>query len=1757
MGIADNTITLRIVGDSKSFKGAVDDSTGSIDKLGKSATSASKDVSAALSSISAQQKDLASQLKAGALNADGYAKSSQNLASQAKTLNAQLTSTSAIAKASAAGLNVMSGATSGVTRELGVLGGELARGNIARLEGSLITLANRAGLLGLAFTPLGGIVLATAAAVGIFALGAIAGAKETTGFNAALISTGNYAGQTSGTLRALSEQIGITTGSISKATDAVTLLAGSGKISGQSLNDAARATVSWSELTGQSIDKVVDEFTKLADDPVKQVLKLNDTYHFLTLAIYDQIKALQDQGDTQGAAALSIKALADEGEKRVAQMDAQTGTLEKGWKDVKSAIDEAVDSLKDFGRTDAQTNAKRALQNYQNVQDRNSGQSLFSVTNPLGIGTTIANLLDPASAEKDEADALAQVKAAYAALNTEREKGKEIGSEQKMAQDGIAAAASIDQLNLRFDKQAAKQQELNTLTAQFTKLWNAQQAAYAKNSNAPLDPRLANVTKTATGFSGGLYDQIAAGINKVPSSAHDAQKALELLNTEIEQGVQLAAKLADGDGKLGQAQQTLDRDSSTLKQALEALEAEKALGIVSTDDYATKYKILTDAQKNAVSQFDATTAAIGKQNDVVGNYLQKLSEQDAAEAGLTELQKLQSQAVSKLTDEWNKKTDAERAQQEALGHLNPTIQSNIDIINSATESSYNYRKAMDFARDGAKQFANEVSGGFKSAFDAVGQLLTGQIKSFKDFGNAILSSFKNVIAQMISTALQLRFLGPIMSAFGFPSAAFGGAGGVNPLAVLSSATSGGSNFFNTAGAAGTAVDSASNPGFSLFDPTSWVSAGKNLATGFSSLWNGTETVNVGAGVGDAGFGGTLAGDGGGFGGVFGGGAETGASAGVGYTPGLLGNIAAIGGGILAAYGEYKNAGGGAAGVIGGAAYGLGTVTAVGAIGGVLGGAGAAAGAAGSLGAIGLGAIPVVGWVALAAMAINMISGGKLFGTAYKPTGQSSTSFDIGGDGASVVNTIQESKQKALFGGKKYKDVTVGATDEQNAYVAAALADTKKTQQAAADALGDSVVGLISGTSKTITDKTGKVISQVSTVLGETYSESADDFIARIKAESVVAQVDFAAGGHAASDFVQAYRGTVASLADAAQLVLAAQVDIQHGIGLLGSDTNLKDIGDEVAKLQQGDEKLLDTYARLQNEVGVVKNAFDVMGITLDKSGKDLVEFADKLATAAGGSQQLQTLFSNFEQTYYSPQELAQKYVDQQRPQLQSDLGAVGLGPDTTMQQFRDAFEKQLPTLTAEQTVQWLNLATELAAFNQALAQLPDPIAKATAAAQAQAQAVLNYASLVQSLDAQIADASGHGLSDFAKALAQIGTDMHNTIGQLNDAAKAAGAQGAREEDLAKVHQLAALKAAQAARLLFAQTQDLVTQLYGGGQDSVTDAANNAAQSFSGVTDSLNQATNAAKSFKDQELIDQSLSPLSARDQLNEAIKQLQATGSADTAQRALEIARGLDASGDDYKKDFDYITSLVRQSSSTSGGGGGSFGGGGSASSKQQLSPSERASDAQQIAQNLADLSGFDGKSYADEAKALGFNLKQLGDDLGLQGNALNDYLDSLKQTSYSLDDLGNLISGQVDRIIAAITGTHQAADVSKAVGRGTYTGPKTPGTGQPITFTPGTGTPVTVTPSPKPPGSGGGTGQPPSRSGNGPATNDVIRESIGKLGDKIDKFGVAIAKVTASSGDEVAGAVRDVGSGVRDVSRNINALPIQRGNVRTQSATR
>lgn len=459
---------------------------------------------AALDKLDQYQQKLSKFRGKGLLDDEGFAEYS------AKINSSRLALTGAGEAASHLSFN-----SAAAKREVGVLAAEMARGDFTKFQGSLLTLANRTGLLATAFSPLGIAIGLVIGLMGVLAATYVVGDRESAAFNKGLIATGNYAGQSVGSLRDQASAIGAATGEYGNATEAITKLAASGKLSGDAFEIAAKGAVSLAAVTGESIDKAVGEFDKLAKDPLDAAVKLNEQYHFLTGSIYDQIKALQDQGDTTGATTLAVKTLADTMEQRRQAMVDSAGTVEKAWRAVKDTIGGVIDDLKQVGRTDVQGRLQQAFSDQADISDQRQ--------EAYGGGIVGALYSDAAKArlEQRKADNDALIKSLQDQAAAQDKADSSAAHQTHLADNAIEARKAIDAATLSLDKQAQKAKAIQDLNANFTKLFADQGAAS--------DSRLSGVTQTDSGFAGGQYAKLLGDINEKygdhGKAARDAAKA--------------------------------------------------------------------------------------------------------------------------------------------------------------------------------------------------------------------------------------------------------------------------------------------------------------------------------------------------------------------------------------------------------------------------------------------------------------------------------------------------------------------------------------------------------------------------------------------------------------------------------------------------------------------------------------------------------------------------------------------------------------------------------------------------------------------------------------------------------------------------------------------------------------------------------------------------------------------------------------------------------------------------------------------------------------------------------------------------------------------------------------------------------------------------------------------------------------------------------------------------------------------------------
>lgn len=140
---------------------------------------------------------------------------------------------------------------------------------------------------------------------------AYSGHKEMSELNKALTLSGKSAVITSTEVNQYVSAISDIKGTSSAAIEVLTALVAKTDIHKDSIVDVSAATIAWSSATGESIDSILEDFNSLTKDPVSSVVTLSEKYKFLTVELYNNIKALKEAGDEMGAAKLATEALSD------------------------------------------------------------------------------------------------------------------------------------------------------------------------------------------------------------------------------------------------------------------------------------------------------------------------------------------------------------------------------------------------------------------------------------------------------------------------------------------------------------------------------------------------------------------------------------------------------------------------------------------------------------------------------------------------------------------------------------------------------------------------------------------------------------------------------------------------------------------------------------------------------------------------------------------------------------------------------------------------------------------------------------------------------------------------------------------------------------------------------------------------------------------------------------------------------------------------------------------------------------------------------------------------------------------------------------------------------------------------------------------------------------------------------------------------------------------------------------------------------
>ena len=409
-----------------------------------------------------------------------------------------------------------------------------------------------------------------AAAVGFLGLAYYKGTQEQDEFYKSLVLTGNLVGKTSGQLADMAARVSVaansTTGAAASTLNQLVL---SGKVAGDSLERVTTAIVKTSEATGIATDKLVGDFNDITADPVAAITKLNDQYHFLTLATYNQIKALQDEGNQQEAARVATDAYANTMQQRANDIHENLGLLERGWNSVTNAIKGATDALLDFGREKGPSERLAEIRKEIDWIDKAAGGKFFFGGRKNELEAELNNL--------------------QSQITTEGVLTEIISSHDKAEQQRIKTQHEADRVNQQYLSNADKRNKAIKQQSEFLKAGAITAEQYSKNvsriNEMYKDPKPPKTPKSKA-YTEDAATRLLDQINQQTAAMQSQLDASDKLNSATQARIKFEQQIADLKSK---TQLTADQKSilSRSDEILQAYKQQEALqnSVKTLDDY--------------------------------------------------------------------------------------------------------------------------------------------------------------------------------------------------------------------------------------------------------------------------------------------------------------------------------------------------------------------------------------------------------------------------------------------------------------------------------------------------------------------------------------------------------------------------------------------------------------------------------------------------------------------------------------------------------------------------------------------------------------------------------------------------------------------------------------------------------------------------------------------------------------------------------------------------------------------------------------------------------------------------------------------------------------------------------------------------------------------------------------------------------------------------------------------------------------------
>lgn len=660
----------------------------------------------------------------------------------------------------------------------------------------------------------------SAGAVAALGLAWYQGSREMDEFRTHLTMTNGAIGlnldQLSQMADSLDQLAGVTRG---RAVQALTEIAKTGKIAGEQIGTVAEIAIRSNQVLGREMADVVDEFARLAEEPTKFSTKLNEQYNYLTASIYEQIQALEEQGNKQAAAQLAQETYANVTKERLSEVEGSLGYVEQAWNAVAGVASKAWDIMKGVGReattSDILRTAEDSIKGYE--------QTLISLG--LSADATEDSIKRVFLTGTERQSAISAIRGKLQALAVDADvKAKSAGDDFTAWAKGLnakeqkAAIEAQDKVNKRLEGAATKAEKARKEIAAFH-----DELADIRKTNPDskyLDPE--NVARVEKSIRD-KYKEGGGGKTK----AHSNDAATRLLMTLREQEASLRAQ-AVGTEKLSAQKSRL----AAFEQQIADIKTKKVLTADEKSILAAEDKLRTQMQVNvaveqeakareALLKFQERAAQVSEQMatarvnqneqhqrvlDAFGLGDKAMERVEAQRSIYREFDRYQRQ-LSRGADlgligqeRYREESDKIQAELQRRLAMEQSYYAEVDKLQSswvlgASQGLANY---SDEAANVYRSVNSLATTSFKGMEDALVQFATTGKASFSDLANSI-------IQDMVRIAIQQSITGPLASAFGnlfnplsgvsaganFSMGSLGGSGGFTPTSPLMPLSSGG------------------------------------------------------------------------------------------------------------------------------------------------------------------------------------------------------------------------------------------------------------------------------------------------------------------------------------------------------------------------------------------------------------------------------------------------------------------------------------------------------------------------------------------------------------------------------------------------------------------------------------------------------------------------------------------------------------------------------------------------------------------------------------------------------------------------------------------------------------------------------------------------------------------------------------------------------------------------------------------------------